>query len=133
MSLEGFTLWVGAEKENNFFNLPLYGLDLAPRQKKEKKQTYQHVRLTCNPTYERLKPWSLLFDLNGVTHELIVPQTNNFNFNNLGPNNKLRNAQISHYWAQDVLALTPSHKETSWVITLSSNKLESWEHVPWFP
>jgi hypothetical protein len=72
-------------------------------QKKEKKQTYQHVRLTCNM---RLKPPSLLFDLNGVTHELIVPQTNNININNLAPNNKPRNAQISHHWPQDVLGLS---------------------------
>jgi hypothetical protein len=28
-------------------------------------------------TYERLKPWSLLFDLNGFTHELINTQANN--------------------------------------------------------
>jgi hypothetical protein len=26
--------------------------------------------------YKGLKPWSLLFDLNGFTHELISPQTN---------------------------------------------------------
>jgi hypothetical protein len=26
--------------------------------------------------YERLKPWSLLFGLNGFTHNLIGPQTN---------------------------------------------------------
>jgi hypothetical protein len=47
-------------------------------------------------TYEGLKPWSLLFDLNDFTHdELIGPQTNNIL---LGPNNEPRNVQISHYW-----------------------------------
>ncbi len=82
-----------------------------PRGKKRKKTNLSTCfRATCSPTYERLKPWSLLFDLNGVTHELIVPQTNNINNNNLGPNNKPRNAQISHYWPPDLLVLTPTLK-----------------------
>jgi len=34
ISLKVFTLGDKVEKENNFFNLPFYGLDLTSRQKK---------------------------------------------------------------------------------------------------
>lgn len=45
MSSTGFTLGVKAGKENHFFNLPLYGADLTP---KEKKDTYQLGRPIYN-------------------------------------------------------------------------------------
>jgi len=47
--------------------------------------------------YERLKPWSLLFGLDSFTYEFIDPQIKNILLINLGPKNKPRNAQISHY------------------------------------
>jgi hypothetical protein len=57
--------------------------------------------------YERLKPWSLNFDLNGFTHEFIGQEKKP---NNLGPYNKPRIAQTFHYWSQEFLASTPSLK-----------------------
>jgi hypothetical protein len=50
-----------------------------------------------NKTYKRLKPWSLLFGLNGFPYGLIGPQIKNVLLINWGPNNKPRNTQISHY------------------------------------
>jgi hypothetical protein len=49
--------------------------------------------------YEKLKPC------------LHCPQTNNIFINNLRPNNKRRNVQISHYWSQDFLGSTLSLKQ----------------------
>jgi len=47
ISPKGFTLGFMAENFN-YFNLPLYGLDLAPRRQQQKKRTYQLGRLICN-------------------------------------------------------------------------------------
>jgi hypothetical protein len=46
ISPKGFTLGVKAENKNNFFNLSLYGLDLASRHKKD---TFQLGRSICKP------------------------------------------------------------------------------------
>jgi len=46
-SPKGFTLGIKPEFFN-YFNLPLYGLELAPGQQKKKKDTYQLGRLIFN-------------------------------------------------------------------------------------
>jgi hypothetical protein len=46
ISPKGFTIGVKAEKGSNFFNLPLYHPNLAPRQK---KGTFQVGGPICNP------------------------------------------------------------------------------------
>jgi hypothetical protein len=45
---------------------------------------------------EGLKSWSLCFGLNGFTHELIGPQTNNILLMTWGPNNEPRSFQNFH-------------------------------------
>jgi hypothetical protein len=62
-----------------------------------RKETKMRKINDTKKTYEISKPWSLLVGLNGFTYELIGPQINNVLLINLGPNNKPRNAQISHY------------------------------------
>jgi hypothetical protein len=49
--------------------------------------------------YERLKPWSVNFDLNGFTHEFIGQAGGKEKPNNLGPYNEPRIAQTFHYWS----------------------------------
>jgi len=53
----------------------------------------------------RLKPWSLLFELNGFYTWTRWPPNNN-----LMPNNEPRSAQISHYWSHNILGPTSSLK-----------------------
>jgi hypothetical protein len=44
-----------------------------------------------------LKSWLLLFGLNGFTHELIGPQTNNILLMTWGQATGQKNVQIFHY------------------------------------
>jgi hypothetical protein len=46
--------------------------------------------------YEGLKSWSLLFGLNGFTHELIGPQRSNILLMTSGQTTRQKNAQIFH-------------------------------------
>lgn len=66
-----------------------------------KKRSKNGKKNDIKNEWKHSRGWSLdpyFLILMCFTHGLINPQTNNIVFDNLGPSNELRNAQISHYW-----------------------------------